>query len=68
MKEKELLAGGIVRDFRFRNEAAYREYLEKLSYNGQEYEVLQREPGKNGTVLARIVTQHNNADLIKLWD
>lgn len=68
MKEKELLAGGIVRDFRFCNEAAYREYVEKLSYSGQEYEVLQREPGKNGTVLARIVTQHNNADLIKLWD
>ena len=68
MKEKELLAGGIVRDFRFRNEAAYREYLNELNYSGREYEILQREPGKNGTVLARIVTQYNDAELIKLWD
>ena len=65
MKKKELLAGGIVRDFLFWNEDAYNEYLEKLAYRGQEYEVLEREPSKNGTVLARIVTQYNNADLIR---
>lgn len=66
MKKRELLAGGIVRDFRFRDEAAYREYLEHLAMLGLEYEVLQREPSKNSTVLARIVTQYNNADLIDL--
>ena len=66
MKRKELLAAGIVRDFRFRDEAAYHEYLEDLAYRGTEYEVLQREPSKNGTVLARIVTQYNDADLIDL--
>lgn len=68
MKKKELLAGGIVRDFLFQDEAAYNEYLEELAYRGLEYKVLQREPSKNGTVLARIVTQYNNADLIRLWD
>ena len=66
MKKRDLLAAGIVRDFRFRDEAAYQEYLEDLAYRGQEYEVLQREPSKNGTVLARIVTQYNDSDLIDL--
>lgn len=66
MKKRELLAAGIVRDFRFRDDATYQEYLEDLAYQSTEYEVLQREPSKNGTVLARIVTQYNNTDLINL--
>lgn len=66
MKSCKLLAAGIVRDFRFRNEETYYAYLENLSSHEQEYEVLQREPSKNGTVLARIVTRYYNADLIDL--
>jgi hypothetical protein len=65
---KELLAAGIVRDFRFRDVAAYNDYLKRLALHKQEYEVLERCPCQDGTVLARILVQYNDTPLIKLWD
>jgi len=68
MKERELLAGGIVRDYRYRNENVYRNHLLSLDMAGHEYEVLERQACKDGTVLARIVVQYNNSPLIQLYD
>ena len=65
---KELLAAGIVRDIRFRDVAAYNDYMKRLIMALQEHELLERCICDDGTVLARILVQYNDTPLIKLWD
>ena len=63
---KVLLAGGIVRDFRFSSIDELERYVEHYEFNGIEYSEVERCQASNGTWLLRIVTQYNNAPLIDL--
>ena len=65
MKRKELLAAGIIRDFRFKNKEEYQKYL---TWIRGKYEVIEMVEKMDGTVLARIITQYNNAELIQLFE
>ena len=65
MKKKELLAAGIIRDFRFKNKEEYQKYL---TWIRGKYEVIEMVEKMDGTVLARIITQYNNAELIQLFE
>ena len=67
-KSKELLAGGIVRDLRFRSKTHYQAYLIDRKVAKEQYEVLEVVEQADGTILARIVGQYNNAPLIKLFN
>lgn len=64
---KELLAAGIVRDIRFRDVAAYNDYMKRLNMTRQEHELLERRICDDGTVQARILVQYNDTPLINLW-
>lgn len=67
-KSKELLAAGIVRDLRFRSKTHYQAYLIDRKVAKEQYEVLKVVEQADGTILARIEGQYNNAPLIKLYD
>ena len=63
MKRKNLLAAGIIQDFQFQSEEEYHKYLARI--RGR-YEVIEMVERTDGTVLARIVKQYNNSELIQL--
>ena len=65
MKRKKLLAAGIIRDFRFKNKEEYQKYL---TWIRGKYEVIEMVEKMDGTVLARILTQYNNTELIQLFE
>lgn len=63
---KQLLAAGIVRDFRFTSKQSYLAYLRGLDDRKHTFHVLESRLCQDGTVLARIVQQYNGTDLINL--
>ena len=65
--KKELLAAGIVRDFRFSNSAEKEKYLNQLRERKKIYAVLEEVKKPDGTVLIRIVEQYNSSPLIELY-
>ena len=67
-KSKELLAGGIVRDLRFRSKAQYQAYLLGRKAAHEKYQVLDVLEQEDGAIIARILGQYNNAPLIKLFN
>ena len=67
-KRRELLAAGIVRDFRFCNEQEYDVYIYSLKKKQTEHKVLEKVERPDGSVLARIVQEYNTAPLIELYD
>ena len=67
-KSKELRAGGIVRDLRFRSKAHYQAYLIDRQAVKEDYEILEVMEQEDGTIIARILGQYNNAPLIKLFN
>lgn len=66
MSNKRLLAGGIVRDLCFTNQAVYEAYLSDLGYAQKPYVVMNRWDCDDGCVIVRILQQYNNCDLIEL--
>lgn len=66
MANKNLLAAGIVRDFRFNTVDAYRAYERGLIAKCVCYSVLETRLCQDGTVLARFVQQYNENPLIQL--
>lgn len=67
-KRKELLAAGIVKDYRFRNQAELDIYLYDLKYKYIQYQILEQVTRQDGTVLVRITVGYNNAPLIQLYE
>lgn len=67
MKRRELLAAGVLRDFRFSCMAELQRYLSLLDSRKVVYRVLETCPRPDGTVLCRILQQYNGADLIRLY-
>lgn len=66
MKRRELLAAGYLRDFRFCCMDEFEVYLHELDHRKVCYCVIETCPRPDGTVLARILQQYNNADLIQI--
>ena len=66
-KRRELLAAGIVRDFRFISQAEFKIYIYGLEHKHTEYKILETCSREDGSVLARIVQEYNTAPLIELY-
>ena len=66
MSNKRLLAGGIIRDLCFTNQAVYDAYLSDLGYSQKPYVVLNRWDCDDGCIIVRILQQYNNSNLIEL--
>ena len=66
MANKNLLAAGIVRDFRFTSKESYIAYCRGLIAKDREYQILESRLCQDGTVLARFVQQYNENLLINL--
>ena len=67
-KRKELLAAGIVKDYRFRNQAELDIYLYDLKHKHIQYQILEQVTRQDGTVLVRITVGYSNAPLIQLYE
>lgn len=67
-KKRELLAAGIVKDYRFSSWTEYENYLEELEGKKITYKVLETHECQDGTVLARIVQEYNCSRLIELYN
>ena len=67
-KRKELLAAGIVRDIRFKDQAELDIYLYGLRKKYMDYKILEQVTRTDGTELARIVQSYNNTPLIQLYE
>lgn len=65
MKSKTFLAGGIISDILFRNEACLNFYLDELNYRSVDYRILEELRREDGSIIIRIVRQYNNLDLIE---
>ena len=66
MSNKRLLAGGIIRDLWFANQAVYDAYLSDLGYAQKAYVVMNRWDCDDGYIIVRILQQYNNSNLIEL--
>ena len=67
-KRKELLAAGLVKDYRFINEDEYMLYMYDLDHKKIRYKILEKVTKENGTVLLRISLGYNQTPLIKLYE
>ena len=65
MKNKELLAGGLVRDIWFVNEDAFQCYMDQIH---TEYKILEKVTWPNGVLIVRLLTAYNGSPLIQLYD
>lgn len=68
MRRRQLLAAGIVQDFRFQNEAEYEIHIYALKHDEIRFKVLEMVKERGGTVLARIVKESGAAPLIELYE
>ena len=67
MKAKEILAAGYVRDILFRSKEVFDLYLYNLDHRKVYYQVIETFTRDDGSVIARILQQYNNAELIHLF-
>ena len=65
---KELLAAGIVRDIRFRDEEKFEIYIYWLEHTKANYKIIEKVTCEDGCVLVRIPQQYNTAPLINLFE
>ena len=63
---KQVLACGLVTDYRFSSRQSYFSFLCQLDGKPYDFHVLESRLCEDGTILARIVKQHNGCDLIHL--
>ena len=66
-KRKELLAAGLVKDYRFINQEEYELYIYELQHKKIVYQILEKVDRKDGTVLLRISVGYNRTPLIELY-
>jgi len=64
---KKILAAGIVQDIEFDSQESLDKYIMRHVLFCDKYEVIEVSR-ENGTVIARIVTEYNDLDLIKLYE
>ena len=67
MRNKTLLAAGVVRDIEFRSSDVFDLYLYDLDHKKVVYKVLDSYVRADGSMIVRILQQYNNADLIQLY-
>lgn len=65
---KKLLAAGIVRDLEFDSQESLNKYINRFELFGDQYKILDKFIRDDGTVIARIVTQYNDSNLIQLYE
>ena len=65
-KRQRVLAAGVVKDILFENIEALDGYLNKLEEHGTEHYVLETLEREDLTVIARIVSEWNYGELIKI--
>ena len=68
MQRKELLAAGIVKDYRFINQEEYQLYLEDLKEKRIRYQILELITKEDSSVLVRISVGYNQTPLIQLYE
>ena len=67
-RRRELLAAGVVRDFRFKDQNELDIHLYGLKKKEIRYKVLEQVTERGGTILARILQEHGTAQLIELYE
>ena len=67
-KRRELLAAGLIKDYRFINEDEYELYMYDLDHKKIRYKILEKVTKENGTVLLRISLGYNQTPLIQLYE
>lgn len=67
-KKRELLAAGIVKDYRFSSWTEYENYLEELEGKKITYKVLETFHCQDDTVLVRIAVGYNSSRLNELYN
>lgn len=65
MRNKEVLAAGVIQDLLFRCEDCLEIYLYELDHRYTAYKVLEKLRRDDGSVIIRIVKQYNNSELIQ---
>lgn len=68
MKKRELLAAGLVKDYRFINVGQYELYMQDLDHKKIRYEILEKVSREDGTVLLRISVGYNHTPMIQLYE
>lgn len=64
--DKQLLAAGIVKDYRFRNRDCLDFFIYKLQHDGKDFCILDMTDCDDESVLVRVVIQYNHCPLIDL--
>lgn len=67
-KRRELLAAGLVKDYRFKNHEELELYIYELEHKKIRYEILEKHSCQDATVLLRISVGYNQTPLIQLYD
>lgn len=68
LRQKEILAAGIVRDIAFIDSGRADLYLFNLDHKKVKYQVLDSHRCNDGSVILRIVQQYNRSSLIQLYE
>lgn len=63
---KQLLAGCLVRDFRFSSVGSYHAWLKKMDSSPSAYQILESRHGANGSVLVRVASSYNTSNFLEL--
>lgn len=67
MRNKTLLAAGVVRDIEFRSSDVFDLYLYDLEHKKVVYKVLDSYVRDDGSMIVRVLQQYNSVDLIQLY-
>lgn len=67
-KKRDLLAAGLVKDYRFKNHEELEAYIYDLEKKKIRYEILEKANYADGTVLLRISVGYNQSPLIQLYN
>lgn len=67
-KRRELLAAGLIKDYRFMNQKEYDIYINELEHKKMRYEILEAVTKPDGTILLRISLGYNRTPLIQLYE
>lgn len=67
-RKRELLAAGLVKDYRFINEEEFELYMHELDHKKIRYKILEKVTREDGTVLLRISVGYNQTPLIQLYE
>ena len=67
-RKRELLAAGLVKDYRFINEEEFELYMYELDHKKIRYKILEKVTREDGTVLLRISVGYNQTPLIQLYE